>query len=543
MRPFFLLILLTGCLISVQFVQGQAIVDLNYSNKPLLEVLSDLEKKHKLSFSYAQNKLELKKGISINLRQKSLDFALKAMFEQNNISYAQFGQQWVLKNGTKPEIPKKNLEKPKITQELVQPKIEVEKQHHLNLNIVSMQTMTTKVLTFESPKTDFKQKIPVNFPTSIIKANKPASIFQLSGFGNRTTNSYKTNHIALNFLWGLHGASKGVEIAGIGSLLRKNMQGFQYATIFNSTGINSYGLQLAGILNSTAGKLKGIQISGLFNYANEVYGMQISPGINLTKAEMNGFQLAGIGNLSGNSAQGGQIAGLFNMSTGTSNVQLSGFYNKTKKLSGIQICAGINEADESEGVQMGFVNRAKMLKGVQLGFINFADTVDGVTLGFINIVRAGGYNKIEASFSESMHVLLSLKIGSRNMYQVCQGGFNLKGKAWGIGWGLGSVFNLNKRWQINSEAVVMHVNEDIKWNPILNLNSQLKAGFEYKLDKDFSLYLGPTVNFMVSRYKDVESGVVGSSVPMYSIVDYTNRFETNFRCWVGIQTGMRMRLW
>jgi long-subunit fatty acid transport protein len=129
------------------------------------------------------------------------------------------------------------------------------------------------------------------------------------------------------------------------------------------------------------------------------------------------------------------------------------------------------------------------------------------------------------------------------MYQVCQGGFNLKGKAWGLGWGLGSVFNLNKRWQINSEAVVMHINEDIKWNPILNLNSQLKAGFEYKLDKDFSLYLGPTANFMVSRYKDHESGVIGSSVPMYSIVDYTNRFETNFRFWVGLQTGMRMRLW
>jgi hypothetical protein len=541
MRPLFLLFLLTFCLCSVHFVQGQTLVDLNYSNRPLLEVLADLEKKHKLRFSYTQHKLELKRGINVHLRQKTLDIALKSMFDQNNISYTQIGQQWVLKNGIKPEPQKKKTENP-ISVKTDLPKItepaQIEKKEYSPILLDEQQSNTLKI---EHHKTDFKPE--VHQPP--FEASKKTNIhfLQFSAIGNSNASSFRTNQIGISLLSGVHGSSKALEIAGIGSVLRRNMRGFQCSAIFNSVGINTNGFQLAGIMSSTAGKLKGLQLSGLFNHANEVSGLQISPGFNLTTADLNGIQMAGIGNISANADQAAQAAGLFNLCKGAANVQLSGFYNKTKRLKGIQLCAGINETDESSGVQMGFVNRAKMLKGFQMGFINFADTVEGVTLGFINIVRAGGYNKIEASFSESMHVLMSLKIGSRNMYQVCQGGFNLKGKAWGIGWGLGSVFNLNKRWQINSEAVLMHINEDIHWNPVLNLNTQLRAGFEYKLDKEFSLYLGPTANFMLSRYKDKETGIIGSSVPMYSIVDHTDRFETNFRFWIGLQTGMRMRLW
>jgi hypothetical protein len=541
MRPLFLLFLLTFCLCSLHFAQGQSLIDLDYSNRPLSEVLTDLEKKHKLRFSYSQNKLELKRGINIYLRQKTLDVALKSMFDQNNISFTQIGQQWVLKNGNKPEPQKKKTEN-SVNVKTVSPKIsepvQIEKKEYSLILLDEKQSSDLKI---EHIKNEFKHE--VHPPLSELSKKQNIHFLQFSAIGNTNASSFRTNRIGVSLLWGVHGSSKAFEIAGIGSVLRKNMNGFQCSAIFNSVGINTNGFQLAGIMSSTSGKLKGLQVSGLFNYANEVSGIQISPGFNIATADLNGIQLAGIGNISANADQAAQAAGLFNLCKGNANVQLSGFYNKTKRLKGIQVCAGINEADESSGVQMGFVNRAKMLKGVQLGFINFADTVDGVTLGFINIVRAGGYNKIEASFSESMHVLVSLKIGSRNMYQVCQGGFNLKGKAWGIGWGLGSVFNLNRRWQINSEAVLMHINEDIYWNPVLNLNTQLRAGFEYKLDKEFSLYLGPTANFMLSRYKDKETGIIGSSVPMYSIVDHTDRYDTNFRFWIGLQTGMRMRLW
>jgi hypothetical protein len=541
-------LLLTQCLLalflfSVHLAQGQALVDLNYSNRRLNEVLADLEGKHKLRFSYAPDKLQLNRGINIFLRQKTLDAALKTMFDQNNISYAQFGHQWVLKNAPQKQIEKKTIEQPKKLETPIPTITAAEQTVSKEIEIISLgQKQQTDL---KLPNSFHKMEtIPVaDFQDGLALQKSKSSIFQFSVFGNKSSNAHRSNILALNLFWGRHAQSKGFEFSGIGSLLSKNMQGVQVSGIFNATAVNSYGLQVSALLNATGGKLSGVQLAGLFNLANEVKGLQITPGINYVKTELNGFQLAGIGNLSANTKEGAQIAGLFNASKASSNVQLSGFYNKTKQLRGLQLCAGINEAEESSGVQMGFVNRAKMLKGVQLGFINFADTVEGVTLGFINIVRAGGYNKLEASFSESMHVLLSLKFGSKNMYQICQGGFNLKGKAWGIGWGMGSAFNLNKKWQMNSDAVVMHINEETNWNPVLNLNTQLKVGFEYKLDKEFSLYLGPTANFMASRYKDKETGIVGSSVPMYSIIDHTNRFDTNFRFWVGLQTGMRMRLW
>jgi hypothetical protein len=540
-------LLLTQCLLalflfSVHLAQGQALVDLKYSNRRLNEVLADLEGKHKLRFSYAPDKLQLNRGINIYLRQKTLDAALKTMFDQNNISYAQFGHQWVLKNAPQKQIEKKAIEAPKKVEMPLSVKKETAQTAAKEIEIISISQKKTDLKLQNSTGqldtiaiSDFQDKLQLQKPKT--------TALQFSVFGNRVLNSYRSNLLAVNLFWGTHGRSKALEIAGFGSILRSNLQGVQLSGIFNSTAVNSNGVQLAGLLNKTGAKVTGVQLSGLFNYANEVEGFQVTPGINYAKTALKGFQLAGIGNLSANAEDAAQIAGLFNASSLNSNVQLSGFYNKTKKLSGIQLCAGINEAEESSGVQMGFVNRAKMLKGVQLGFINFADTVEGVTLGFINIVRAGGYNKLEASFSESMHVLLSLKFGSKNMYQICQGGFNLKGKAWGIGWGMGSAFNLNKKWQMNSDAVVMHINEETNWNPVLNLNTQLKIGFEYKLDKEFSLYLGPTANFMASRYKDKETGIVGSSVPMYSIIDHTNRFDTNFKFWVGLQTGMRMRLW
>ena len=111
-------LLLTQCLLalflfSVHLAQGQALVDLKYSNRRLNEVLADLEGKHKLRFSYAPDKLQLNRGINIYLRQKSLDAALKTMFDQNNISYAQFGHQWVLKNAPQKQIEKKTIEQPK----------------------------------------------------------------------------------------------------------------------------------------------------------------------------------------------------------------------------------------------------------------------------------------------------------------------------------------------------------------------------------------------------------------------------------------------
>ena len=98
--PFIIILYFRGFVVA----QINPIVDLNYQNKPLFEVLSDLERQHMLRFSYAQDRLELYRKINVYIKKKTLEQALKYLFEQNNISYSEIGGQWVLKNG-----PVKNL--------------------------------------------------------------------------------------------------------------------------------------------------------------------------------------------------------------------------------------------------------------------------------------------------------------------------------------------------------------------------------------------------------------------------------------------------
>jgi hypothetical protein len=209
---------------------------------------------------------------------------------------------------------------------------------------------------------------------------------------------------------------------------------------------------------------------------------------------------------------------------------------------GSQLSLGYNQSEALNGVQIGSINKAKTVRGLQLGFINIADSVKGASLGLINIVKNGGYNKLEAAFSESVNVQFSLKLGARSLYQIYHAGFGLRGKAWGLGLGLGSVMKCSKKWNFNVEASVMHVNEDVKWKSILNLMNTMRFGFEYNLESGFGIFLGPSVNFMMSQNKSIETGIIGSNVPMYSFFDYTKN-NTNYSVWIGFHSGLRMTIW
>ncbi len=554
--PFIIILYFRGFVVA----QFNPIVDLNYQNKPLFEVLSDLERQHMLRFSYAQDRLELYRKINVYIKKKTLEQALKYLFEQNNISYSEIGGQWVLKNG-----PVKNLqpvlaasiknypavsEVNTIKSPVLQPKIEADKPLVLSnnrletVNSIGIQLPDNKnYATEQTILQKFRSDVNTVFDFwKERKSNGEVRVFQFSTFGNKKKFSNKTNNLSFSLAWGVHGSSEGIQIAGLGSVVRRDVIGTQLSGVFSGAGGKLLGFQASGLINSVKEELMGVQISGVFNHANKVFGGQISPGINLANENLNGIQIAGLGNIAKKSENSAQIAGIFNL-TEEINVQISGLYNKANKVKGFQFATGINETEFLHGAQIGLVNRAKSVKGLQIGFINFADTLKGVSIGLLNIVKAGGYNKLEASFSESMHVLFGLKIGSSSMYQIYKGGFNLKGKAWGLGWGLGSAFELDRRWTLNSEIFALHVNESGQWNRSLNLLNQLKVGFEYKLDNGFGIFLGPTYNVMLSRYKDPETGIVGSSIPMYNFYDHTGTKGTNIMMWIGCQTGMRMRLW
>lgn len=553
-------------------VAQSARLDLYFNNQTLQEVLFELEKEHHVRFSYAQDRLELNKRITIHIQNKPLDEALKTLFEGCNVSYSKIGSQWVLKNGShKRATPSNSLSSSthSTTKNLSQAPTTPEKTLSSDISSakeepVEQKTAPQKIL----PSTPIVPLHASEIPTpkmpelhkSIMqrlrsdvndvfqswrdrKASGDLRVFQISTFGTRKKNSQKTNIIGFSFAWGIHGSLEGMQASVFGTAVRRNAIGLQAAGLFNGVGQDMMGLQIAGLFNSTKRDVMGMQISGLLNSSNRVMGSQITAGLNFAKGRLMGMQIAGIGNIASESAKSAQIAAGFNLTKEVSNFQASGMYNKAGSVEGVQITGGINEADEVKGVQIGTVNRVRKITGVQIGLINMADTVRGVSLGLINIIQHGGYNRLEVSGGESVHVVASLKMGPRALYHIYQGGFNLWGRAWGLGWGMGSTLTLDRRWNLNIEAVAMHINEDQKWMPVLNLLSQARATFEYNIDKDFSIFVGPTLNVMVSKFVDIETGIPGSSVPMYSIFDITSKNGVNTRFWAGFQTGVRMRLW
>lgn len=554
------MMLLLLAMLHVIIAHGQQPVNINYQDKPLFEVLNDLEKKYQVRFSYVQDKLDLDKNVNFYVKQRNLEQALKSLFDQHNILYSNMGQHWVLKSSKKPNVitsfktivPQKEIPTPISINDSVATK-KAEELAPIVLSNILLEPISQREISIDVPRNiaierSIKQNLRIDLNQLLHtwkerRNSGDIKVFQFSTFGNRKRYSNKTNIISLSLVWGIHGSSEGIQIAGMGSVVRRDVFGLQLSGVFNAAGADVFGFQAAGIMNSTKKTMTGLQVAGVHNYAAKAIGVQISLGLNKIKNNIRGVQIGGIANIVGKSSNAVQIASVSNFTRDSAHIQISGLYNKAGTVRGFQLGTGINETDYLLGAQIGMVNRAKCVKGLQLGFINFADSVSGVSLGLLNIVKAGGYNKLDASFGESMHVMMSLKIGSKSMYQIYQGGFTLRGNAWGLGWGLGSVFELNKKWLLNSELSSMHINEDNKWNRTLNLLNQLRVGFEYKLDKDFSLYLGPNFNIMVSRYKAPETGMIGSAIPFYTFFERTNDRGTNIRMWIGVQTGVRMRLW
>jgi hypothetical protein len=541
---------LKGLLFS-QYSSNNSNFEIVCNNKPLSEVLLDLEKSHSARFSYSKDKLNINKKVSANIKSASIEQALKTLFKQNNIEFLVFGNQWALKNAEQPIINSVKVQSTVSQQNSVSGISSIKPENILTQSSVSEKNKSLEITSKNDKNTYLEQSILQRFRTDVRstfkswKSRKEKGLVDIFNFSVFNTSKEKSDNASvMSFSLGLgqQGSSEAIQLGVFGSLVKHNTTGIQAAGIFNSTGEDMKGLQISGFLNNTKGHSTGMQLSGAYNQTSSLDGLQIGAGLNIVQTEMSGVQIAGLGNVAGDASKSVQIAGLFNVSKENSMIQVAGFYNKADNVEGIQISTAMNEAERVKGVQMGAVNRAKVVKGMQLGLINFVDSIKGVSLGLINIVRAGGYNKLESGFSESLNVLFSVKMGSSSLYHIYQGGFALKARSWGLGWGLGTIVPLNKKWNLNFEMVALHINEDKVWNNTLNLMGQFRSGFEYNIDKGFGIFFGPSFNMMLSRYVDPETGLIGSHVPMYFLYDKTQH-GTNLQLWIGCQTGLRMTLW
>ncbi len=100
-------------------------------------------------------------------------------------------------------------------------------------------------------------------------AEKKSSKFQLSLFPPLSTNGVRSyqysNKASLNLLVGLSRNEEGIAIAGLGSIIKNDLNGVQFSGVINiAKDVN--GFQFAGVINK-AKDVNGVQFAGLINIA------------------------------------------------------------------------------------------------------------------------------------------------------------------------------------------------------------------------------------------------------------------------------------
>ncbi|MFD2162584.1 carboxypeptidase regulatory-like domain-containing protein [Paradesertivirga mongoliensis] len=85
-------------------------ISVNYNEQPLLSILADLRKNHKLNFSYSNTDIPLEKKISLRLSKKTIAEVLNAITEKAGLQWQQIGKQIVLKS--RPSKVKAEIDQP-----------------------------------------------------------------------------------------------------------------------------------------------------------------------------------------------------------------------------------------------------------------------------------------------------------------------------------------------------------------------------------------------------------------------------------------------
>ncbi|MEN9919297.1 MAG: hypothetical protein RL662_1733 [Bacteroidota bacterium] len=254
-----------------------------------------------------------------------------------------------------------------------------------------------------------------------------------------------------------------------------------------------------------------INLLGGYSYGNK--GFELGGGYNVNTHITKGLQIAGIANYSGNSENAVQIAGITNISGDGSVIAQIG----------------------------GILNVAKKVKGLQIGLINYADESDGLPIGLISIVKKGGKQEFEVSFSESLNTAVSFKLGTDRLYTIFSGGVNYAEKPlqYAAGLGFGTHVNWKNGWgnQIEIMGYALTENESFKIDGI-NMLAQFKLMFSKQLASHFKMFAGPVLNMTISDYTNPETGELGSSLSPWSMWKNDSQ-KTQLNAWVGLSAGVR----
>lgn len=342
------------------------------------------------------------------------------------------------------------------------------------------------------------------------------------------------NNFSLNATVGFSRGCYGFEAAGIGNISRENVLGFQAAGLFNRTGGRLTGFQAAGLFNRVLGETIGFQAAGVVNLnQSAVVGFQAAGLLNDASGHFSGIQVAGLANHAGNVRFGAvQLAGLSNFAKkGVVNLQIAGLANRAETLNGFQIS--------------GFWNKAQKANGVQVGLVNYADTISGLQIGLLNLSNHGGYLAAELSSNDICNINLGFKTGTNGLYTTFTAGYSPRGNpdsaiiAYGIG--LGSRLPIGKHFGISLDLLSRMVQAGNYSGYTLQLWSQAALGLELKLNRNFMLVAGPSINLFTSEipkasYPDLQTILQ----PKNTIRRWTDG-DLRYWTWAGWTAGLRWR--
>ncbi|UOQ71424.1 hypothetical protein [Hymenobacter cellulosilyticus] len=344
--------------------------------------------------------------------------------------------------------------------------------------------------------------VPTATPTAA-RQRQPFQFSVVSPLGTNGLASGRTvNNVSLNLLAGYAAGVQGLELATLLNVDRDAVQGVQAAGLLNVVGGPVRGTQLAGFGNVVAADAQGLQAAGLLNVAvGPVEGAQLAGMVNYQGAgtETRTVQVAGLANVTPGTVRGAQVAGLLNV--------------------------------------------AKHVRGLQLAPFNIADSVSGASIGILSLVRHG-YHRAEVWASDALPANAALKLGgSRKFYNILAVGVQPGSTfRWGFGYGVGSEVVFSQRLTLSVDALATQVNERKGWTDELNLLNQFRPLLGWRLTPNgrTTLLLGPTLNVMVSSYREPEQAGYGSRLGRKQLELFNETHgRTNTRAWVGAQAGLR----
>jgi Caspase domain len=261
--------------------------------------------------------------------------------------------------------------------------------------------------------------------------------------------------------------------------------------------------------------VEGVQFGLFFNQTYDLRGVQLTAAVNVSRGEAAGWQI-GTFNFAERSMQGGQIALTSNYAEDLRGLQTTmglnvvtaqgvglqlGSLNFAQRLQGVQI-GGINSTRGLVGAAIGAVNVSSgPVRGLQLGAFNYAERAD-VSLGLIAITKEGG---VHAQLSTGDVAVLNgaLRFDARYNYSFVSAGYHPMGaperSAYLLGAGLGAKVPVYRDLVFVDIDLGAHVVQPTGhwYTGLPNSLYQLRVMARVEAHKHFSLFMGPTLNFLL----------------------------------------------